>query len=96
MGFKYKLVTLLFIVAICLAISITIYNFNSIVAPIEPVSAFRFENSEVGVYHLEFLGEGLLVAGPVINDPTGLLLEHMATLREKCFEIFHPPQIKSI
>lgn len=88
MGIKYKLATLLFITAICLGISVINYNFNSIVAPIVPVSAFRFENSDVGGYHLEFLGEGLVVEGPVVNNPAGFILERAVVLREKYLEIF--------
>jgi hypothetical protein len=64
---KYKFVVLLSIAAVTVGITFTLANFNDIVAPDEPVQAFRFGHAGSGVYHLEILGENLVMKRPAEN-----------------------------
>jgi len=64
---RYKLVALFFIAAVVIGFSIVLTNFNRIVAPAVPVSIFRFESAGHGKYHLEFLGEDIVVKWPVLS-----------------------------
>lgn len=87
---KYKLTALLFIAAICLSVYAILLNFNSIVAPAVPVSAFRLESVEAGVYHLEVLGDSLVVKWPLSNNPVGLIREQAALARDKFLQSLWP------
>ncbi|OPX87055.1 hypothetical protein [Pelotomaculum sp. PtaB.Bin117] len=93
---KYKLTALLFIATICLSVYAILLNFNSIVAPAVPVSAFRLEIVESGVYHLEVLGESLVVKWPLNCNPAGLICEQAALFRDKFLENLWPGVIQVI
>ncbi|MDD3653929.1 MAG: hypothetical protein PHO01_07075 [Desulfotomaculaceae bacterium] len=89
MGIKYKLVIVLFLFTVFMGITVITFNFNLIVAPSSPVAAFRCENPESGAYHLELLGESMVVEWPVVNNPAGFISERAAFFREETKIILH-------
>ncbi|OPY57939.1 MAG: hypothetical protein A4E55_01276 [Pelotomaculum sp. PtaU1.Bin035] len=92
---KYKFVVLLSVAAVAMGIYFTLASFNHMVAPAMQVKAFNFEGMESGAFHLEILGENMVVERPVLYSTffnsdfgrnfTGFIHNGLAGFREKYF-----------
>lgn len=61
---KYNLTLLFFITTVAVGISVALSEFNRMVHPAGPVSAFSLKGGESGVYHMELLGEKIRISLP--------------------------------
>lgn len=65
--FKYILALLLFFSAVACGVSVVLFEFNHMIRPAGPVTAFSIEGTGPGVYCVEFLGEKITADFPARN-----------------------------
>lgn len=71
---KYKLAILFFAAVVAVGVSVVLSQFNVMIRPAGPVSAFHLEGGGNSVYQVEFLGEKVGLELPA-NPVTGFITE---------------------